>query len=79
MPVARYASDHLERILHDKTELLDVWEVAELTNSHERTVRRWIASGKLAALQKTARGFLIPKQALIDFLTGEKPSGSEAA
>ncbi|MCC7508386.1 MAG: excisionase family DNA-binding protein [Planctomycetes bacterium] len=79
MPIGRYATTHLEWILHDKTDLLEVWEVADLTNSHERTVRRWIASGKLAALQKTARGFLIPKQALIDFLTGEKPPGSEAA
>lgn len=71
MPIARYATNHLERILRDRPDLLEVSEVADLTASHERTVRRWIASGRLAALQKTARGFLIPQKALVEFLTGK--------
>jgi excisionase family DNA binding protein len=70
MAIARFATQELEDILADESELLEVWEVAQLTNSHERTVRRWLANGRLAGLQKSTRGYLIPKRSLINFLTG---------
>lgn len=79
MPIANYAHHDLKVILRDAPELLEVHEVADLTNSHERTVRRWLATGKLRGLQKGAQAFLIPKQALIDFLTGATHSQTAKA
>lgn len=70
MPIRNYAEQELRAILADQADLLEVEEVAELTNSHERTVRRWLEKGRLKGLQKGARAFLIPKQALIAFLCG---------
>lgn len=70
MPIAEYARAEIEEILREAPDLLEVREVATLTNSHERTVRRWLASGKLRGLQKGHSAFLIPKQALMAFLTG---------
>lgn len=69
MPVAVFARQELSSILRQHPDLLEVWQVADITNSHERTVRRWLASGKLKGLQKSARSFLIPKKCVIDFLT----------
>lgn len=68
MPIARSGLSYLNDILNNSGELLEVWEVAEITRSSERTVRRWLANGKLAGLRRGSRGLLIPRQALIDFL-----------
>jgi excisionase family DNA binding protein len=69
MPIAEYAIAELRAILRDWPDLLTVQDVANLTDSHERTVRRWLEEGKLAGLRKGYRAFLIPKESLIKFLT----------
>lgn len=74
MPVARFARRKLQDALRDYPEMLEVWQAAEVTNTHERTVRRWLANGTLAGLQRGAGCLLVPKEALIDFLTGVEPT-----
>lgn len=71
MPVARYARREALIALRDEPKLLEVWQVAELMGVHERTVRRWLASGQLAGLEKGGKGFLVPKTALVNFMCGE--------
>lgn len=71
MPVTRFARKEAIVALRDEPKLMEVWQISELLNVHERTVRRWLASGQLAGLEKGGKGFLIPKIALVDFLCGE--------
>ena len=47
--------------------LLKVSAVAEFTSTHERTVRRWIKDGRLAAVEHPG-GLRIPRRALWRFL-----------
>lgn len=79
MPIAKFAAKELGYVLREHADLLEVWEVAALTNSHERTVRRWLSSGRLKGLQKSSRGFLIPKKCLVEFLTGSQAPSEAAA
>lgn len=57
--------------LHEQFEnlpkLLKVSEVCEYTGCHERTVRRWIRDGRLAAVESGA-GLRVPRRALWRFL-----------
>jgi excisionase family DNA binding protein len=69
MPIAEYAVRELRAILREWPDLLTVQDVAMLTDSHERTVRRWLEEGRLAGLRKGNRAFLIPQAALVKFLT----------
>ena len=71
MPIAKYARREALVSLREEPKLMDVAHVAKLLNVHERTVRRWLASGELAGLKKGGKGFLIPKTALVNFLSGE--------
>lgn len=47
--------------------LLKVSEVAEFTGTHERTVRRWIKEGRIAAVESPA-GLRVPRRTLWRFL-----------
>lgn len=47
--------------------LLKVSEVASFTGTHERTVRRWIRDGRLAAVEHP-QGLRVPRRALWRFL-----------
>lgn len=71
MPIVNYARRQALVSLREEPKLLSVREVAELLDVHERTVRRWLASGELAGLEKGGKGYLIPKTALVDFMCGE--------
>ena len=73
MAIAVYARRQLQQALRGMPPLLEIFEVADLLNVHERTVRRWLNDGKLAGVDKGGRGYLIPKGALIDFMTGGEP------
>ena len=77
MEIRCYARKHLVNAWRREPALFEVSEVAELARVTERTVRRWISDGNLAAIDKGFKGVLVPKSALIDFMCGETPLGSD--
>jgi excisionase family DNA binding protein len=77
MPIASYARRQALVALREEPKLLSVWQVAELLGVHERTVRRWLARGRLEGLNKGGKGFLIPKVALVDFMCDEVQEDDE--
>lgn len=73
MEIRSYARSHLVNAWRREPSLLEVYEVAELVRVTERTVRRWITDGNLAAVDKGFKGALVPKSSLIDFMCGILP------
>jgi excisionase family DNA binding protein len=67
--ITRIARSEVEAALESAPAMLRVKEVAEFARADERTVRRWLASGRLTGVRKSARAYLIPKQSLIRFLS----------
>jgi hypothetical protein len=72
MPVTGIARDELEDLLVDWPPMLTITDVADITCSSPRTVRRWLAQGILRGLAKPTGGLLVPKSALISFLCGDE-------
>lgn len=77
MYIRCYGRKHLINALRREPTLLEVSEVAELNRVTERTVRRWIADGNLAAVDKGFKGVLVPKMALVSFMCGELPEDDD--
>ncbi|MCZ7607807.1 MAG: helix-turn-helix domain-containing protein [Planctomycetota bacterium] len=77
MEIRSYARSHLVNAWRRKPSLLEVYEVAALVRVTERTVRRWITDGNLAAVDKGFKGALVPKSSLIDFMCGELPDDDD--
>lgn len=73
MPIAYFAEQELDDLLRDLPDLLELDFVAEFTGVHVRTVRRWLEEGRLAALIRSERGYLVPKASLRNFLLGVEP------
>ncbi|MDC1142291.1 helix-turn-helix domain-containing protein [Planctomycetota bacterium] len=68
MTISRIARKELEEALAEWPALLRVKEAAEVGRVHERTIRRALSDGRLAATSVGTRTYLIPKAALIAFL-----------
>ncbi len=77
MPIAYFAEQELDDLLEDLPDLLELSAVAEFTNVHVRTVRRWLEEGRLAALVRSERGYLVPKDSLRKFLLGIEPRDAD--
>lgn len=73
MMIKIYARRHLVNAWRREPSLLEIWEAAELAHVSERSIKRWLADGTLAGVEKGFRGALIPKASLIDFMCGELP------
>ena len=73
MFIARYARRHLVNAWRREPNLLEIREAADLARVSERSIKRWLADGSLAGVDKGFRGALIPKASLIDFMCGEVP------
>jgi excisionase family DNA binding protein len=77
VPITCFAEQELDDLLRDMPDLLDLSYVADFTDVHVRTVRRWIDEGRLAALQRSERSYLVPKSCLRKLLLGIKPEGDD--
>lgn len=62
--------------LEDNKQLLTTGEVAQRLRVHQRTVQRWISSGRLPATKVGPRIWRISPEDLKKFL-GNKPSDSQ--
>jgi hypothetical protein len=73
MPITYFAEQELDDLLESLPDLLELSVVAGFTGVHVRSVRRWIEEGRLAALARSERSYLVPKQSLRKFLLGVEP------
>jgi hypothetical protein len=71
--IATYARRELINAWRREPNLLEVAETAALAHVSERSIRRWLADGTLAGVDKGLKGALVPKASLIDFMCGEMP------
>lgn len=74
-----HLADEYVRELRDDRMSYKPAEAARLLGVDERTVRRLIASGRLAATRPSARLTLISRQALYDFLGVSEGHPSQVA
>ncbi|MBK8205174.1 MAG: helix-turn-helix domain-containing protein [Planctomycetes bacterium] len=73
MQILAYARRQLVNAWRREPNLLEIPEAAKLARVSERSIKRWLADGTLAGVDKGFRGALIPKACLIDFMCGEGP------
>lgn len=73
MAIARTASSQLADAAKELPEIISCKEAAIFCRVCTRTIRRWVASGRLPAVRTAPDSgrLLIPKSALIDLLTGQ--------
>lgn len=73
MAIARTATTQLTEAAQDLPEVLDCKEAASFARVCTRTIRRWVASGRLPAARTApvSGRLLIPKAELLSLLCGE--------